>query len=110
MNIAAKPSKLRPRSEAAPSVEVASTQLHARMKKANGPVLLTRKGRATAVALNLKSYRHMVAEIERLETLVAIARGLEDARQGRVRPWEEVRAELEREFGLSGRDNRRRRG
>lgn len=110
MNIATKPSKSRPRNNLPPTVEVSSPQLHAWMKKANGPVLLTKKGRTTAVALNPKSYRHMVAEIERLETLVGIARGLEDVRQGRVRPWDEVRAELERKFGLSRRSNRRRRG
>ena len=106
MNVAIKPPKRLKPNGPRHSVEIAS-QLHAEVKKASGPVLLTKKGRTAGVALSLSSYRHMVAEPERLETLVAIARGLEDARQGRVRPWAEVRGELERKFGLSRRSNRR---
>ena len=109
MNIATKPLKPWEQLDSPPSVEVTSTRMHARIKKAAGPIILTRKGRATAVAVDLKSFRQMIAHIERLETIEAIARGLEDARQGRTRPWEEVRAELERKFSLSDRNKRRRR-
>jgi hypothetical protein len=106
MNIATKPPKRLKSSDARPSIHIAS-QSAAEVKKASGPVLLKSGGRTTGVALNLKSYRHMVAEIERLETLVGIARGLEDVRQGRTRPWAEVKVELERKFGLSRRNIRR---
>jgi PHD/YefM family antitoxin component YafN of YafNO toxin-antitoxin module len=109
MNIATKPLKPWEPAASTPSGEVTSTKVHARIKKATGPIVLTRNGRATAVAVDLKSYRQMMAHIERLETVAAIARGLEDVRQGRTRPWEEVRADLERKFSLSNRNKRRRR-
>jgi hypothetical protein len=101
MNIATKPFKRWASGAPTTLVEVPVEKVHATIEKSAGPVLLTRKGRATSVAVDLKSYRKMLAHIERLETIEGIARGLEDVRQGRTRPWEEVRAELERKFTLS---------
>lgn len=112
MNVATKPPKRQPRPGSRPepqrTVEVPSAELHAHMKKATGPVLLTRKGKTTGVAVDLKSYRKMMAQLERLETIDGIARGLDDIRAGRVYSWEEVRAELEGKRSLSHRGERRR--
>jgi hypothetical protein len=110
MNIAIKPSKRAARRDVRRTVEVRSAELHEEIKKADGPILLTRNGRTTGVAVDLKSYRKMMAQIERLETIEGINRGLEDIDQGRYLTLDQFRAHMERRFAVprSSRGKRRR--
>jgi len=64
------------------------------MKKSGRPLILTVNGRAEAVVLDAASYRDIA---EHLDTVASIRRGLDDARQGRVRSVDEVFDDLERE-------------
>jgi hypothetical protein len=108
MNMATKPLKRLKSNGTRPSIQIRSEDA-AEVKRASGPVLLKSGGRTTGVALNLKSYRHMVAEIERVGALVGIARGLRDIAEGRYMTLEEFRAHMERRFAIS-RPSRAKRG
>lgn len=107
MNIAAKP-----KSAAAetPEFELRSGDLLKQIKKSGGPVFLTRKGRAAAVAIDVKSYRQMRAQIDQLNDIVAIGRGLDAAERGAVRPWELAEADMRKKLGLPRRRYRTGRG
>ncbi len=74
------------------------------MQRTGRPIVLTRNGKAAAVAMDVESYRELIAEIDRLETIEGVRRGLEDVEAGRTRPFAEVRAELLRKHGLSDTD------
>jgi PHD/YefM family antitoxin component YafN of YafNO toxin-antitoxin module len=89
--------------------ELGSGELVAEMRKAGGSVVLTRKGRATGVALNMKSYRHMMDQVDELETFRGIKRGLDDFAAGRSMSLGEFRRRMEGRFAVS-RANRRKRG
>ena len=82
--------------------ELRSGDLLKRMKRSGGTVVLTRRGRAAAVALDLKSYRRMLAQVGQLEDIEAIRLGLDAARRGQTRPWEQVEAQLRKKLGLPG--------
>lgn len=107
MNIAVKP-KLAPARSS--EFELRSGDLLKQIKKSGGPVVLTRKGRAAAVAIDVKSFRQMRAQIDRLNDIVAIGRGLDAAERGATRPWELVEAEMRKKLGLPRRRYRTGRG
>ena len=62
-----------------------------RLRETGRPLILTQNGRAAAVLLDVASYQALVDENELLRDLHA---GLEDAREGRVTPHEQAKAEL----------------
>jgi PHD/YefM family antitoxin component YafN of YafNO toxin-antitoxin module len=80
------------------------------VRRADGPVVVKRQGRAAVVALDVKAYRRMLQQVRQLEDLQAIRRGLDAANRGDTRPWAEVRAEIEGKLGLPRRRNRTGRG
>jgi PHD/YefM family antitoxin component YafN of YafNO toxin-antitoxin module len=80
--------------------ELGSSELIAEIRKSGGQVVLTRNGRAAGVAVDLKSYRHMMDQARQLEDIKAIRRGLEAANRGETRPWAEVDAEIRGKLGL----------
>jgi len=80
--------------------ELESSQLFAEIRKSGGHVVLTRKGRAAAVAVDLKSYRYMLEKARQLEDIKAIRRGLEAANRGETRPWAAVDADIRGKLGL----------
>ena len=46
--------------------------------------------------------RNALASLKRDEDLAAIQAGIDDMNAGRVRPWEEVKAEIQTKHGFSG--------
>jgi prevent-host-death family protein len=65
----------------------------------SGPVILTQHGRAAAVMLSPDTWRELLAELEDLRDAVSAAEAYEKARNdpAGLRPWEEVKKELESE-------------
>ena len=63
----------------------------AQLKETRRPVVLTQRGRGTAVLVDIQAYQ---ALIEENETLRDIVEGLEDAQAGRVTSHADARREL----------------
>ena len=59
------------------------------------PVFITKNGRGDLAVMSIEAYEQLKS---RLELYSLLGEGLEDVRQGRVRPLEEVFAELRKEF------------
>lgn len=70
-----------------------STGLMKRMKKTGRPMVLTVKGKAEAVVMNATVYQKMA---DQLDAIMAIRRGLAQARRGMGRPVDEVFDQMER--------------
>ena len=71
-----------------------SSGLMKRMKKTGRPLVLTVKGKATAVVLDATAYQEVA---EHLDVVASIRRGLAQAEKGLGRPVDEVFDDLERE-------------
>lgn len=71
-----------------------SSGLMKRMRKTGRPMVLTVKGRAEAVIMDPAAYQKMA---DQLDSILAIRRGLAQARRGAGRPVDEVFAQMERE-------------
>ena len=69
-------------------------------KKSKRPVVLTVKGRATAIVQDAEAYQHLLDLAARADAKEGIRQGIEDAKKGRVRPAEEVFARFEAAHGL----------
>lgn len=93
---------------AGPQYELGSGDLVAEIRKAGGKVLLTRKGRATGVALDLKSYRYIMDQVDQLEAMRGVQRGLDDFADGRSLSLGQFRRRMERRFAVSHTDRRKR--
>ncbi|MGH9401979.1 MAG: type II toxin-antitoxin system Phd/YefM family antitoxin [Terriglobia bacterium] len=70
------------------------------LKKSKRPVVLTVKGRAAAVVQDAEAYQHLLDLAARADVEEGIRQGLEDAREGRMRPAEEFFADFEAEHGI----------
>jgi len=88
--------------------ELGSGELIAEMRKSGGKVLLTRKGRAAAVAIDVKSYRRIMAQVDQLETIRGIQRGLDDFAAGRSMSLGKFRRRIEGCLAVSRADRRKR--
>lgn len=64
------------------------------------PLLLTVNGTVQAVVIDPVTYQELEKEIERKNLLAAIAEGERAIQEGRVRPIEEFKAEMETKHGL----------
>jgi len=71
------------------------------MKETQNPVVLTVNGKAELVVQDAESYQALLESIERIETIEGIRRGLEDMKAGRMRPAEEVFADLREKFKIT---------
>lgn len=69
-----------------------------RIKARKRPVILTVNGKAELVVQDAGSYQKLLDRLERLETVAAIRKGLQDAEEGRIRDargaFEELRTKL----------------
>lgn len=74
-----------------------SAELLERISRTGNPLVLTVNGRAEAVVQDAAAYQLL---LERLETFVALQRGLADARAGRTKPARAVFATLRRKHGI----------
>jgi prevent-host-death family protein len=72
-----------------------------KLRKSGEPLLLTRNGHEEIVVQDAASYRRILAEVDRLETLAAVKEGLRDVAAGRVQPLREAFADIAQKHGLS---------
>ena len=71
-----------------------------KMKKTKRPVVLTVNGRAELVVQDTDSYQSLLERLDRLETVEAIRRGLEDVDKGRTHDAREALEDLRVKLGL----------
>jgi prevent-host-death family protein len=71
-----------------------------RLKSSQAPLILTVNGRAKLVVLDARAYKRLMEHVDKLETLDAIRRGLQDAAAGRGRPAKEFMDEFRRKHKL----------
>ena len=69
-----------------------------RMNRTGKPQVLTINGKAALVVQDAASYQRLLDDLERLETIAAIQRGIDDMKRGDTRPLEEVVGDLRDEF------------
>ena len=70
------------------------------LKKTKRPVVLTVRGKAAAVVQDAEAYQRLLDIAARADPEEGIRQGLEDARQGKVRPATEFFAEFEATHGI----------
>jgi prevent-host-death family protein len=75
-----------------------SSELLNRMKKTRQPLVLTINGKAEVVVQTAKDYQCLVEEVEKMQTIEGIRRGLESMNSGLGRPAKKVFADLEEKY------------
>jgi PHD/YefM family antitoxin component YafN of YafNO toxin-antitoxin module len=70
------------------------------LKKTKRPVVFTVKGKAAAIVQDAAAYQRLLDIAARADAEEGIRQGLEDVKQGRVRPAREFFADFEAEHGL----------
>jgi prevent-host-death family protein len=65
------------------------------LKKSKRPVVLTVKGKAAAIVQDAKAYQRLLDIAARADAEEGIRQGLEDAKEGKVRPAREFFSEFE---------------
>ena len=71
------------------------------LKRSKRPMVLTVNGKAAAVVQDAEAYQRLLDIAARANAEEGIRQGLEDARQGKIRPIEEFFAEFESAHGIS---------
>jgi prevent-host-death family protein len=71
-----------------------------RLKDSKTPLVLTVNGRAELVVQDAASYQELLNRLEELETVAAIRIGLQDAKEGRVRPARKALKKLGTKLGI----------
>jgi prevent-host-death family protein len=70
------------------------------LKKTKRPVVLTVKGKAAAIVQDAAAYQHLLDIAASASAEEGIRQGLDDVKQGRVRPAREFFADFEAEHGI----------
>ncbi len=70
------------------------------IKKTKRPVVLTVKGKAAAIVQDAEAYQRLLDTAARADPTEGIRQGLEDVRQGKVRPAREFFRDFEAEHGI----------
>jgi prevent-host-death family protein len=70
------------------------------LKKTKRPVVLTVKGKAAAIVRDAEAYQRLLDIAVRADADEGIRQGLEDSKQGKVRPAREVFEDFEAANGL----------
>jgi prevent-host-death family protein len=70
------------------------------LKETGAPIVLTINGKAALVVQDAESYQKLLDLAEEAKMLEGIRRGLEDMRQGRGRPADEVFEEIRRDLNI----------
>src|SRR5439155_6012534 len=70
------------------------------LKKTKRPVVLTVKGKAAAIVQDAEAYQRLLDIAARADPEEGIRQGLEDAKQGKVRPAREFFEDFEAERGI----------
>jgi len=71
------------------------------LKKSKRPMVLTVNGKAAAVVQDAEAYQRLLDIAAQADAEEGIRQGLDDARQGRIRPAREFFDEFEAAHGLS---------
>jgi len=66
----------------------------ARLKKSDGALLLTVNGKAELAVMSAATFQHVLDELDRLDAMRGIERGLEDVRAGRTSSLDEAFARI----------------
>lgn len=74
-----------------------TNEVLAQLEATGHPMVLTINGKAKVVVQDVASYQRLLELLEQAETVAGIRAGLEDVKQGRTRPLDEVIEELERQ-------------
>ena len=72
------------------------------LNRTKRPVVLTVKGKAAAIVQDAAAYQRLLDIAARADAEGGIRQGLEDAKQGRVRPAREFFKDFEATNGISG--------
>lgn len=70
------------------------------LRKNKRPVVLTVKGKAAAVVQDAEAYQRLLDIASRADAKEGIRQGLQDAKQGKIRPAREFFDEFEAEHGI----------
>ena len=70
------------------------------LKETGAPIVLTINGKAALVVQDAESYQKLLDLAEEAKVLEGIRRGLEDMRQGRGRPADEVFVKIRRDLNI----------
>lgn len=70
------------------------------LKKTKRPVVLTVKGKAAAIVQDAAAYQHLLDIAASANAEEGIRQGLDDVKQGKVRPAREFFADFEAEHGI----------
>ncbi len=70
------------------------------LKKTKRPVVLTVKGKAAAIVQDAAAYQHLLDIAASASAEEGIRQGLDDVKQGKVRPAREFFADFEVEHGI----------
>jgi prevent-host-death family protein len=70
------------------------------LRKTRRPVVLTVKGKAAAVVQDAEAYQRLLDIAAGAASEEGIRQGLDDARQGRIRPAREVFSDFEARHGI----------
>ncbi len=70
------------------------------LKKTKRPVVLTVKGKAAAIVQDAEAYQRLLDIAATASAEEGIRQGLEDVKQGKVRPAREFFADFEAEHGI----------
>ncbi len=71
------------------------------LKKTKRPVVLTIRGKAAAVVQDAQAYQRLLDIAAQIDASEGIRQGLDDVKEGRVRPAREFFEEFEAERGIS---------
>jgi prevent-host-death family protein len=77
-----------------------SVKMMQRLKKTRRPIILTVNGKPEAVVQSAAEYQRLLDLAAQSSEEEAIRQGLEDLREGRTRPIEEVFEEMRRKYGI----------
>jgi prevent-host-death family protein len=77
-----------------------SSEFLKQLKKTKRPVVLTVKGKAAAIVQDAEAYQRLLDLAAQANSEEGIRQGLEDSKQGRVRPAKEFFAEFEALHGI----------
>jgi prevent-host-death family protein len=77
-----------------------SVKFMQRLKKTRRPIILTVNGKPEAVVQSAAEYQRLMDLAAAADVNEAIRQGLEDLREGRTRPMNEVFEEMRRKYGI----------
>jgi prevent-host-death family protein len=87
-----------------------TSNLLKQMRDSGRPVILTRNGKAAIVVQDADSYQRILDQLDQLQALDGIKRGLADVKAGRVTSVKDFEKEFRKRHGIPSRSRRFREG